>query len=226
MVPGTRSTLVSRIALVVCLAALALGCGSSTSKSGDTSGGALDATTDGVGPQSDADSLSDPAADTSGDATSAETNGGDLTSAADSLAIPLGSCLNSVDIQALRDYTSAGGDIPGVLGSCFTNGKCGDPYACGACLREAISTLSTDCAACFGQSAICTAQSCVFVCQLEPGGSACTQCSINAGCRSQLEACIGFPLSADTSDGSDSSQSVDGVTADDAETPDGELDTP
>jgi hypothetical protein len=68
----------------------------------------------------------------------------------------------------------------------------GQGPAVASCLNTAYPSLSSGCAACFGETVDCGRINCMVPCAADSFSSECLACTRSAGCDDQLVACTGF----------------------------------
>ena len=67
-----------------------------------------------------------------------------------------------------------------------------DPGTCAvSCIVEDTS-ISSECASCYAGSVECASENCLADCAANPASDECTQCQIDAGCRSDFNDCSGL----------------------------------
>lgn len=68
----------------------------------------------------------------------------------------------------------------------------GDGGMTSSCLVEKYSTLSSECAACFGATVQCGRKQCMSACAADSGSAGCLECVESKGCNSALAVCTGI----------------------------------
>lgn len=97
-------------------------------------------------------------------------------------------CQNDMDCPFVVDGTAR-----------ITAGMCGQGCVGNSdenCSRDCITdmlAMSAECAKCYADTVNCTIKNCLGECIADPEADMCKQCQVDAGCRSDFDACSGLP---------------------------------
>ena len=106
----------------------------------------------------------------------------------DCVPVATGACANDADLGILNET-----DPVPIAQLCLMESDCGNDPACiSRCIAEE-SGISGECAACYGDLAVCALRNCVADCVLDPGGPDCIPC-LEEHCMLDFEACAGIQL--------------------------------